>query len=136
MKLRNLRIQQEPQLMIVPMIDIMFFLLVFFMMSSLSMVERHSIPINMPQAATAARDTKRSVEITMMGDGDLMFDQEQIPIQLLSKRVKLALIRQPDQFFILRADKQTPYEKVIAAIDQIKLAGAHRLTLASEVKSR
>lgn len=53
MKLRSLRTQRQPRLMIIPMIDIIFFLLVFFMMSTLYMVEQRTIPVNLPQAAAA-----------------------------------------------------------------------------------
>lgn len=47
MRLRSMRNENHPQLMIIPMIDIIFFLLVFFMMSTLYMVEQHTVPINL-----------------------------------------------------------------------------------------
>lgn len=134
MKLRSLRVENQPQLMIIPMIDIIFFLLVFFMMSTLYMVEQHTIPINLPQAAAVQQDISKNVTITVLPDGRILFEQEEIPLHLLAKRVSLAMAVQPEAVFSLRADKQTNYEKVIAVLDEMKLAGARRVALASELK--
>lgn len=49
MRLRNIRDFEQPSIMIIPMIDIMFFLLVFFMMTSLSMVDLHSLGVQLPR---------------------------------------------------------------------------------------
>lgn len=136
MKLRNLRLDNQPQLMIIPMIDIIFFLLVFFMMSTLSMVEQRAIPVNLPQAAASLQDMQHNTAITVMQDGNVMFDQETIPLTLLGKRAKTALLQQPENIFVLRADKQTEYEKVVAALDELKAAGARRISIATERKVR
>lgn len=136
MKLRNLRLDNQPQLMIIPMIDIIFFLLVFFMMSTLSMVEQRTIPVNLPQATASLQDMQHNTAITVMQDGNVMFDQETIPLTLLGKRAKTALLQQPENVFVLRADKQTEYEKVVAALDELKAAGARRISIATERKVR
>lgn len=136
MKLRSLRVENEPQLMIIPMIDIIFFLLVFFMISTLSMVEQHTIPVNLPTASAVQQDVPRSINITVMQDGQIMFEQEQIPLSLLAKRVSIELIKQPDNVFVLRADKQAEYGKVIAVLDELKSAGARKVSVATELKAR
>ncbi|WP_378954490.1 ExbD/TolR family protein [Pelosinus sp. sgz500959] len=136
MKLRSLRIENQPELMIIPMIDIIFFLLVFFMISTLSMVEQHTIPVSLPQATAAQQDIPRSVNITVMQDGQVLFDQEQIPLQLLAKRVSMEITKQPDNVFVLRADKQVDYGKVVTVLDELKLAGARRVSVATEMKGR
>jgi len=132
MKLRSLRVENQPQLMIIPMIDIIFFLLVFFMMSTLYMVELHTIPVNLPQAAAAQQDQPSSINITVLENGNIMFNQEEIPLPLLTKRVQLELGKQPDNVFILRGDKQVAYGQVIFALDQLKQAGAHKVSVAVE----
>jgi len=132
MKLRSLRVENQPQLMIIPMIDIIFFLLVFFMMSTLYMVEQHTIPVNLPQAAAAQQDQPSSINITVLENGNIMFNQEEIPLPLLTKRVQLELGKQPDNVFILRGDKQVAYGQVISALDQLKQAGAHKVSVAVE----
>lgn len=136
MKLRNLRIDSQPQLMIIPMIDIIFFLLVFFMMSTLYMVEQRTIPVNLPQAAATQSDTTRSINITVLLDGRVMFEQEEIPLNLLQRRVGMELQKQPDSVFVLRGDKKVEYGNVIEVLDQMKQAGASRVAVAAELKAR
>lgn len=132
MKLRSLRVEHQPQLMIIPMIDIIFFLLVFFMMSTLSMVQQHTIPVNLPQASTVQQDKPSSINITVLENGSVMFNQEEIPLQLLAKRVNLEIGKQSDTVFVLRGDKQTAYGQVVTVLDELKQAGAHRVSVAVE----
>lgn len=132
MKLRSLRIENQPQLMIIPMIDIIFFLLVFFMMSTLYMVEQHTIPVNLPQATATRQDKPNSINITVLENSHIQFNEEEIPLTLLAKRVSLELTKQPDNIFVLRADKQVSYGQVITVLDGLKQAGAQRVSVAVE----
>ena len=132
MKLRSLRVENQPQLMIIPMIDIIFFLLVFFMMSTLYMVEQHTVPVNLPQAASAQQDKPQSIAITVLETGKILFDQEEVPLELLKKRVGLEMNKQTDIVFILRGDKTVPYGQVVTVLDELKQSGARRVSVAVE----
>jgi biopolymer transport protein ExbD len=136
MKLRSLRIENQPELMIIPMIDIIFFLLVFFMMSTLYMVEQHTIPINLPQATAVQQELSKNVNITILQDGRIMFDQEEIPLPLLQKRIGAELVKQPENLFVVRADKASEYGHVVAVLDELKLSGARRVAVATDQKGR
>ena len=132
MKLRSLRVAKQPELMIIPLIDIIFFLLVFFMMSTLYMVEQRTIPINLPPAASARQDKPASINIAVLGNGTVLFNQEELPLPLLAKRVSLEIGKLPDTVFILRGDKDVPYGQVISVLDELKQAGAQRVSVAVE----
>ena len=136
MRLRSLRVAEQPQLMIIPMIDIIFFLLVFFMMSTLYMVEQHTMPVSLPQAAAVQQDTQRNITVTVTKDGRILFEQEELPLTLLKKRVGMEIAGQPDKVFVLRADKQVEYGQVISVLDELKMAGARRVAVAAETKAR
>jgi len=136
MKLRNLRSERQPKLMIIPMIDIIFFLLVFFIMSTLYMVDQQTIPVNLPQAASSQNDKPHSVAIAVTKEGRVLFEQEDIPLELLKKRVQLEMSKQSDLVFILRSDKAAEYGKVVAVLDELKLAGAQRVSIATERKDK
>ncbi|HWR38739.1 MAG TPA: biopolymer transporter ExbD [Patescibacteria group bacterium] len=135
MKLRNLRLERKPQLMIIPMIDIIFFLLVFFIMSTLYMVDQKTIPVNLPQAAAAQADQEKRIAVTVTADGKVLFDQEPIAPDLIRKRIQTELSRQQDAAFILRADKQAEYGRVVAVLDELKGAGVRRVAVATEGKA-
>ncbi len=136
MKLRSLRVENTPQLMIIPMIDIIFFLLVFFMLSTLYMTEQRTIPVQLPAAASALQDPQLRLTITVLPDGRTYVDQEEVPLTLLRQRIALALSQQPDASFSLRADQGTDYAKVVAALDELKAGGARRIALAGSAPGR
>ena len=136
MKLRSLRMEHEPKLMIIPMIDIIFFLLVFFMMSTLYMVEQRTIPVNLPQTAAAQSDVPRSVSISVTPEGRILYEQEDIPLEFLKKRVQIELSRDKDMVFVLRSDKQAQYGSVVAVLDELKSAGVQRVAIATERKAK
>ena len=135
MKLRSLRPEREPRLMIIPLIDVIFFLLVFFMMSTLYMVEQNLLPVNLPQVSPAHRDMPQAVAVTVTADNRILFEQEEIPLNVLKKRVSIELSVRPDTPFILRADKDISYGTAVAVLDEIKSGGAKRLSLSGETKA-
>ena len=136
MNISKLRRTHQPKLMIIPMIDIIFFLLVFFMMSTLYMVDQQLIPVHLPQAQSAQNEKPRSVASTVTAEGKILFDKEEISLDLLQKRVQAELHKQSDLVFILRSDKQVEYGKVVAVLDELKMAGAQRISIATERKGK
>ena len=78
MQLRSLQSDEKPLLMIIPMIDIIFFLLVFFMMSMLTMVTQKTIPLQLPQTTAAKVDTTKTIPISITGDGELYIEDQPV----------------------------------------------------------
>ncbi|WP_188397674.1 biopolymer transporter ExbD [Sporomusa sp. GT1] len=136
MKLRSLRVERQPKLMIIPMIDIIFFLLVFFMMSTLYMVEQRTLPVSLPQASAAQADVAKNVAITIARDGAVYVEQEQIPPELFKVRIQAQLVRQADSAFVLRADKQAEYGRVVQVLDELKALGVKKVAVATEQAQR
>ena len=121
--------------MIIPMIDIMLFLLVFFMISTIYMVQTNTLPVSLPTAATATQETRPNiVPITVMESGDVLFDKDSVPNQQLAEKVHKALESDKDTIFVLRGDKAARYESVVAVLDLLKKSGAHRVSIATELK--
>lgn len=134
MRLRSLREGRGPKLMVIPMIDIIFFLLVFFMMSTLYMTEQKEASVNLPQVSAQAAKEGRGVAVTVLSGGNVLFDGEEIPRRLLRERVEAVKRRDPDCLFILRSDEKTEYGYVVGTLDELKAAGAKRLAIAVERK--
>ena len=78
MRLRDRRQFTKPEVMIIPMIDIMFFLLVFFMISTLYMVDLKTVGVDLPQAVHAEAQTKVNYVVTMKKDGTLWLEDKEI----------------------------------------------------------
>lgn len=134
MKLDKLRSNQSPRLMIIPMIDIIFFLLVFFMMSTLYMVEQNVIPVALPQASAAQADKAALVSITVTSQGKILVGREEIPPEMVRQRIKAEFNRNPEAAFVLRADRSVEYGRVIWLLDELKSCGVRRVSVATEAK--
>ena len=135
MRRRDFREKKEPLVMIIPMIDIMLFLLVFFMISTIYMVQTNALPVSLPQASTADKETRPNVvPITVLASGDVLFDKDSVPNQQLAEKIHAALAADEKVIFVLRGDKAARYESVVAVLDLLKKSGARRVSIATELK--
>ena len=132
MKLRSMKVQEEPKLMIIPMIDIIFFLLVFFMISTMTMVQQNTFKVGLPQSSSAQLDMNQHANITVMADGNIAFNKESLDKEQLIRRVQIELQRNPDLQVILNGDKDVNYGFVIETFDALKQAGVKKLSIAVE----
>lgn len=131
MKLRNARMEHSPQIMIIPMIDIIFFLLVFFMMSTLYMTSQETIPVNLPAAASARQDVVKSLQVTVSSDGRLFLGKEAMNLPQLKEKL-MGEAKTADIAVSLRADKDVDYGTFIAVMDELKTSGIQRISLAAK----
>lgn len=132
MRLRDRRSFTKPEVMIIPMIDIMFFLLVFFMISTLYMVDMKTVSVNLPKASHAETQTTVTYLVTMKQDGSLWLEDQEITKDELLQKAQTEQRRNPQFFVVLRADQGLDYGKVIALLDEMKGAGISRFGLAAE----
>ena len=89
---RNFHLLSQPEVIIIPMIDIMLFLLVFFMVSTIYMVHLNTLPVNLPAAQAAQSETKPTVvSVTVNKAGHVFYDMDAKPTVGISERVKKTL---------------------------------------------
>lgn len=132
MKLRPMQNEREPQIMIIPMIDIIFFLLVFFMMSMLSMTVEHDVPLQLPQAATAVLQTEASLTVGVTADGRIFVEEEPVSRADFSRRMAAERERNPDVNVVLRADEDARHADVLFVLDGLRSAGISRIGIAAD----
>ncbi len=134
MKLRPLRDDKEPRIMIIPMIDIIFFLLVFFMMSMLTMVVQRSINLNLPQTASAKLTVQETLPVSITANGDIYVEKEKIAKADFQRRMEIEKSRNPDVNVVLRADAKSEHDQFVFVLDQLKSVGINRIGIATESK--
>jgi biopolymer transport protein ExbD len=122
--------QHKARIEIIPMIDVIFFLLVFFMISTLSMTVNRGLPVNLPTAATSQKDLRENLNLTMTQDGELFLNRELITLQDLSPRVKEALAAEPELMVIINADGEVRHSAVVHVMDELRESGVSRLAIA------
>lgn len=132
MQLRDVRNRKTPELIIIPMIDIMFFLLVFFMLSTMYMIDLKTIPVKLPKAANAATETTTTFAVSLKSDGSLYLGDAPTEINALLMQASMEQKNNPNFAIVIRADKDIDYCKVIELIDKFKAAGITRFGLATD----
>ena len=132
MKLDLLPQEERPQLMIIPMIDIIFFLLVFFMMSMLSMVVQKSMPLTLPQAESAKVSMTRNIPITITADGGIYYERDLMSLRELTAHLTEDAARGEDISVILRGDTATSYGTVVQVMDVVKRLGIEKVYIATD----
>mgnify|MGYP001737432157 FL=1 len=134
MRRRTLGVKKEPTIMIIPMIDIVFFLLVFFMVGTLYMNTEQQIPLNLPSTSTSTAKSIEPIIITLTTSHKLYIDNREISADNLSQEVQDIVRTTPRQAFVIRASKDVYYNEVIALLDMLKVNGAKFISVATDRK--
>lgn len=134
MRRRTLGVKKEPTIMIIPMIDIVFFLLVFFMVGTLYMNTEQQIPLNLPSTSTSTAKSIEPIIITLTTSHKFYIDNREVSADNLSQEVQDIVRTTPRQAFVIRASKDVYYNEVIALLDMLKVNGAKYISVATDRK--
>ena len=127
--------KKKPRIEIIPMIDTMFFLLVFFMIATLSMTIQHGMPVSLPTAESSTDSLDEHVSLTLTREGTLYFNKEVITLQELERRLMNLRQTSSDPSLLINADEQVPHGQVIKVMDLIRLSGITSMSIATQPSS-
>ena len=111
---------QDPQINILPMIDIIFVILSFFIVSSLYLVKLETIPVNLPNAETSNQEKNKVIVITLDLQDRIFIDEKLLDFKLLKNEILSKIKDTKNRKVIIRADKDVKYGKVISIIDILR----------------
>ena len=132
MRLRDRRAFGKPEVVIIPMIDIMFFLLVFFIMSTLYMVNIKTVDVNLPKAQSAQTQLNVTYLVTVRKDGSLWLEDQPIDADTLVQQARMESQKNPRFAVVVRADGDMNYSGVMELLDRFRQAGITRFGLAAQ----
>jgi len=113
------------------LIDIVFLLLIYFLLTTNFMVEE-GIKIKLPQARASAPQTEEVITVYVDGEGRAFLGTEEVSLAALFDRLKEMIGRQENKLVVIRADRAVILNKAVKVMDVAKAAGAGRLCLATE----
>jgi len=128
MKLRKSRSYRRGRIEIIPMIDVMFFLLVTFMLASLSMQSLNSLTVNLPQGNAPNLQHKEPVTLTITKDSHVFLDKT--PVTLANMAFALKPMLHGDPGVMVNADSAAPEGTVVQAMLQARRAGVEHFLIA------
>ncbi|NOQ94624.1 MAG: biopolymer transporter ExbD [Methylophaga sp.] len=125
---------EEPDVNLTPMIDVVFLLLLFFMVST-SFIRESSLKVDLPQATgQALPEQEKSIDIVINADGHFIVNEvtlENPSLEQLSAHLKQAVGVNEDPHIIISADANAEYQNIVTAMDTAQQLGYSRLTLAT-----
>lgn len=124
---------EEPEIIVIPMIDVMMFLLFFFMVASLAMAVQNGLPVTLPKASTGKDERSQTITITLLPDGKIYLNLGLITIDQLSAKLK-ALGVTNKSLVTVNADDRVPYGSVVAVMDEARSAGVLNFAFATNRK--
>ena len=129
MKLRRSRQPKRGRIEIIPMIDVMFFLLATFMLASLTLQNLDAVQVNLPQGAAEPMKKQAPVTLTVTPDSKLFLDKAPVTLANLAATLK-PLLNPADPNLIVAADNAAPNGIIVQAMIKAREAGAQHFLIA------
>ncbi len=125
---------KKTRIEMLPLIDIVFLLLVFFIYAMLSMAVHRGLPVILPTSSTAKIDKQLILSVTIRADGRIFLNEDPISLRDLSEALRREAKKRRETGVLLFADKTLPYQKLFRVLDEIRMAGLTRISLQAETE--
>ena len=128
--------KRKARIEIIPLIDIVFFLLATFVMVSLSMVRNQGLPVNLPKAAasTAAEGRQEAVVVGVTKAGDFFINKDVLSFDALSAKLGKLKSSNPDLRILVQGDEKASFGDAIRVLDESRRLGISKVTIQTRSK--
>jgi biopolymer transport protein ExbD len=121
-----------PQINIVPMIDVVFAILTFLIVSSLSLSKSEGLPVNLPKASTSqVQDSPAKITVTLDAQGKFMVDKKLVNLDQIESTVRQVMGSNPSALIVLNADKSVSHGNVVEVMDRLRRIKGAKLGIAT-----
>ena len=134
MRRKRKNISDENPLDLTPMMDIVFIMLIFFIVTT-SFVKETGVDINRPNAETAERDEKGNILVAITATNEIWIDKRRVDLKAVRANIERLKIEYPEGSVIIQADKESRSGLLVEAMDQIRLAGVQNISIAAKNES-
>jgi biopolymer transport protein ExbD len=132
MKIRQFEsLEQEARIELIPLLDVVFCILIFFLFATLQLTRQQAIEVNLPSARTGQPQQRQLLVVSIDALGQTFADQQPIPLDLLALKLKDFQERNPQALMVLYADRDASYSEVVRVLDLMRSIGGDRVALAT-----
>ena len=125
---------QDPQINILPMIDIIFVILSFFIVSSLYLVKLESIPLNLPNAETSKNELSDPMIVSLDVEGNIYINKNISTRESFENDISKLIVNEDKKYILIRADKDIKYGEVVYVLDIIRKFKNLKIAVSTEPK--
>jgi biopolymer transport protein ExbD len=130
-----MRLPDEPeipvQINIVPMIDVIFAILTFFIMSTLYLTRSEGLPVNLPKAGTAKSQPQTQLTITVDQQGQIALNRQPTQLDALEPQLRQLIGPNQQATVIINADERVGHGQVVAVMDRLRRVPGAKLAIAT-----
>lgn len=118
--------RRKPRLEIIPMIDIIFFMLVFFMLFSTLKTAQTGVEVELPKTVNMGKTEQNTIVVSITKEERIFYGKEPVSIEELERKVQLELQQDPSSRFVVKPDAAVPYFELIKVMDALAGAGVNQ----------
>lgn len=131
MRRSHVQQEEEAEINITPMLDIVFIMLIFFIVTA-TFVRETGIDVTRPDAQTAEQQQRPPILIAINEEGEIWFDKRRIDARAVRANIERALAENPEAGVVIIADREAKTGLLVEVMDEARLAGAPSVSIASE----
>jgi len=137
-RIRRSEEADEPSLNLTPMIDVIFNLLLFFMLATTFLAPERSMDVELPQARAgqARGEAAREIVLNVLRDGGILLAGRRVDPTLLERELRAAAARDPRTPVTIRGDRRAEHQTIVRVLDACRQAGLANLSLGTSAPSR
>ncbi len=124
--------EDESEINLTPMLDVVFILLIFFIVTA-SFVKESGIDINRPAAATAVRKERGNILVAITPTGQIWIDRRQVDVRAVRANIERLHAENPQGAVVIQADRDSKNGLLVEVMDAAKLAGVENISIAADV---
>lgn len=135
MNIPSPRAAKRARIEIIPLIDIVFFLLATFVMVSMSMIRNQGVSVNLPVASTSTpQERKDYASISVTESGETYFNKDAVTMEQLVERLKALKEADKDPRVFINGDQKAEFGKAVAVLDQVRKLGISKVAIETKAK--
>ena len=124
-------VSSEADINITPLLDIVFIMLIFFVVTT-SFVKEAGIEVNRPDAATAVKQEKANILVAIGPNNDIWIDRRQVDIRSVRPNIERLHAENPQGSVVIQADKESKTDTLIQVMDAARSAGVFNVSIAAQ----
>ena len=132
MQRRRKREDDEAEINLTPMLDVVFIMLIFFIVTA-SFVKEAGIDVNRPDAATAEKKERGNILVAITENGQIWIDKRQVDPRALRANIERLHAENPQGAVVIQADKNSKNGQLVEVMDAARLAGVFNVSIAAEI---
>ena len=130
MRRRYCQEEEEPGIDLTPLMDIVFIMLIFFIVTT-SFIKESGVEVNRPTANTAERKERGNILIAITANGEVWIDKRPVDVRAVRANVERFKAENPEAAVVIQADRDSKNGLLVEVMDQVRLAGGSNISIAA-----